>query len=36
MDLSNMVMLKDNHIWSTGSITASVSRARAPAALHQD
>lgn len=28
MDLSNMVMLKDNHIWSTGSITASVSRAR--------
>ena len=24
MDLSNMVMLKDNHIWSTGSITESV------------
>ena len=29
MDLSGMVMLKDNHIWSTGSITASVERARA-------
>ena len=29
MDLSNMVMLKDNHIWSTGSITASVAKARA-------
>ena len=28
MDLSHMVMLKDNHIWSTGSITASVERAR--------
>ena len=28
MDLSNMVMLKDNHIWSTGSITESVRRAR--------
>jgi len=28
MDLSNMVMLKDNHIWSTGSITESVKRAR--------
>uniref|UniRef100_A0A7S2CYV5 Nicotinate-nucleotide pyrophosphorylase [carboxylating] n=1 Tax=Haptolina brevifila TaxID=156173 RepID=A0A7S2CYV5_9EUKA len=28
MDLSNMVMLKDNHIWSTGSISESVSRAR--------
>jgi len=28
MDLSNMVMLKDNHIWSTGSITDSVARAR--------
>lgn len=28
MDLSNMVMLKDNHIWSTGSIAQSVSRAR--------
>jgi len=29
MDLSNMVMLKDNHIWSTGSITSSVAKARA-------
>merc|ERR1719201_1880937 len=28
MDLSSMVMLKDNHIWSTGSISDSVSRAR--------
>jgi len=28
MDLSNMVMLKDNHIWSTGSITDSVEKAR--------
>jgi len=28
MDLSNMVMLKDNHIWSTGSITDSVKKAR--------
>mmetsp|Transcript_102236 Transcript_102236/g.305204 ORF Transcript_102236/g.305204 Transcript_102236/m.305204 type:complete len:317 (-) Transcript_102236:132-1082(-) len=28
MDLSNMVMLKDNHIWSTGSIAGSVERAR--------
>jgi len=28
MDLSNMVMLKDNHIWSMGSISESVSRAR--------
>jgi nicotinate-nucleotide pyrophosphorylase (carboxylating) len=28
MDLSSMVMLKDNHIWSTGSITNSVARAR--------
>ena len=31
MDLSNMVMLKDNHIWATGSITASVEKARAAA-----
>ena len=29
MDLSSMVMLKDNHIWSTGSITQSVAKARA-------
>jgi nicotinate-nucleotide pyrophosphorylase (carboxylating) len=28
MDLSSMVMLKDNHIWSTGSITDSVRAAR--------
>ena len=28
MDLSSMVMLKDNHIWSTGSISESVRRAR--------
>jgi len=30
-DLSQMVMLKDNHIWSTGSITNAVSKARAMA-----
>ena len=28
MDLSNMVMLKDNHIWSAGSITGAVNAAR--------
>ena len=28
MDLSSMVMLKDNHIWSTGSIVESVKKAR--------
>eukprot|EP00939_MAST-03C_sp_MAST-3C-sp1_P004194 g4194.t1 len=28
MDLSSMVMLKDNHIWSTGSITKSVHAAK--------
>lgn len=28
MDLSSMVMLKDNHIWSTGSITNAVKKAR--------
>lgn len=28
MDLSQMVMLKDNHIWSAGSITNAVARAR--------
>ena len=27
-DLSSMVMLKDNHIWSTGSITTAVKKAR--------
>jgi nicotinate-nucleotide pyrophosphorylase (carboxylating) len=30
-DLSAMVMLKDNHIWSTGSITNAVKAARAVA-----
>jgi nicotinate-nucleotide pyrophosphorylase (carboxylating) len=29
MDLSSMVMLKDNHIWSHGSITKAVAAARA-------
>ncbi|CAG8611675.1 6421_t:CDS:2, partial [Paraglomus occultum] len=29
MDLSSMIMLKDNHIWSQGSITRAVQRARA-------
>jgi nicotinate-nucleotide pyrophosphorylase len=28
MDLSSMIMLKDNHIWSQGSITAAVHKAR--------
>jgi len=28
MDLSSMIMLKDNHIWSQGSITKAVERAR--------
>ena len=28
MDLSNMVMLKDNHIWSAGGIALAVQRAR--------
>lgn len=27
-DLSSMIMLKDNHIWSSGSITAAVHRAQ--------
>ncbi|KAH9013815.1 Quinolinate phosphoribosyl transferase [Lactarius pseudohatsudake] len=27
-DLSNMIMLKDNHIWSAGSVTAAITRAR--------
>ncbi|KAI0306865.1 Quinolinate phosphoribosyl transferase [Multifurca ochricompacta] len=27
-DLSSMIMLKDNHIWSAGSITAAIARAR--------
>lgn len=30
-DLSSMVMLKDNHIWSTGSIPAAVAAARSSA-----
>lgn len=29
MDLSHMVMLKDNHVWAAGSITAAVRKARA-------
>ena len=29
MDLSSMIMLKDNHVWSTGSITAAVEKAKA-------
>lgn len=31
MDLSHMVMLKDNHIWSSGSIASSVAKARSVA-----
>jgi len=31
MDLSSMVMLKDNHIWSTGSITNAVKKAKSVA-----
>ena len=31
MDLSAMVMLKDNHVWAAGSITAAVRQARAAA-----
>ena len=27
-DLSSMIMLKDNHIWSHGSITAAIQKAR--------
>ena len=27
-DLSSMIMLKDNHIWSAGSISAAVAAAR--------
>lgn len=27
-DLSSMIMLKDNHIWSSGSITSAISQAR--------
>ncbi|PRP74082.1 putative nicotinate-nucleotide pyrophosphorylase [Planoprotostelium fungivorum] len=28
MDLSSMIMLKDNHVWSTGSITKAVQKAK--------
>lgn len=28
MDLSSMIMLKDNHVWSTGSITNAVKKAK--------
>jgi len=28
-DISSMIMLKDNHIWSSGSITAAIKQARA-------
>jgi len=28
-DLSSMIMLKDNHIWASGSITAAIQKARA-------
>ena len=31
MDLSSMVMLKDNHVWSHGSISGAVAAARAAA-----
>jgi nicotinate-nucleotide pyrophosphorylase (carboxylating) len=27
-DLSSMIMLKDNHIWSSGSITSAIQQAR--------
>lgn len=35
LDLSQMVMLKDNHIWSAGSITAAVTLARKAAGFSQ-
>lgn len=35
LDLSQMVMLKDNHIWSTGSISNAVSLARKAAGFSQ-
>lgn len=34
-DLSSMVMLKDNHIWATGSITNAVQKARSVAGFSQ-
>lgn len=35
LDLSQMVMLKDNHVWSAGSITAAVALARSAAGFSQ-
>ena len=35
LDLSQMVMLKDNHIWSAGSITEAVKLARRAAGFSQ-
>ena len=35
LDLSQMVMLKDNHIWATGSITQAVVKAKAAAGFSQ-
>lgn len=35
LDLSQMVMLKDNHIWAAGSITEAVIRARQAAGFSQ-
>jgi nicotinate-nucleotide pyrophosphorylase (carboxylating) len=35
LDLSQMVMLKDNHIWATGSITQAVAKARLAAGFSQ-
>jgi nicotinate-nucleotide pyrophosphorylase (carboxylating) len=35
LDLSQMVMLKDNHIWSAGSITNAVKLARTAAGFSQ-
>ncbi|UZJ51020.1 hypothetical protein CBS101457_000340 [Exobasidium rhododendri] len=34
-DLSSMVMLKDNHIWSTGSITNAIAKARSVCGFSQ-
>jgi len=35
LDLSQMVMLKDNHIWATGSITNAVTKAKEAAGFSQ-
>jgi nicotinate-nucleotide pyrophosphorylase (carboxylating) len=35
MDLSQMVMLKDNHVWASGNITAAVRKARVIAGFSQ-